>query len=128
VAPNAIQSEATTANSGCWIVGVDNLLMAANVRLAKNSECVASSQPTLGVRQINVPDKPGAVMVDHISPEFHAEIIVVLFNEHKDLRWVTERTRVLLSNASAKHIEAVAGFLPKHLVPVLPPREILRAA
>jgi hypothetical protein len=67
-------------------------------------------------------------MVDHISPEFHAEIIVVLFNEHKDLRWVTERTRVLLSNASAKHIEAVAQFLPKHLVPVLPPREILRAA
>jgi hypothetical protein len=59
-------------------------------------------------------------MVDHISPEFHAEIIVVLFNEHKDLRRVTERTKILLSNASAKHIEAVAQFLPKHLVPVLP--------
>jgi hypothetical protein len=69
----------------------------------------------------------GALMVDHISPEFHAEIIVVLFEEHKDLRRVTERTRVLLSNASAKHIEAVARFLPAHLVPVLP-RQMLRAA
>jgi hypothetical protein len=74
-----------------------------------------------------LPEKtPGAVMVDHLSPEFHAEIIVVLFNEHKDLRRVTERTRVLLSNASAKHIEAVARFLPEHLVPVLP-RQMLRA-
>jgi hypothetical protein len=66
-------------------------------------------------------------MVDHLSPEFHAEIIVVLFEEHKDLQRVTERTGVLLSNASAKHIEAVAQFLPKHLVPVLP-RRMLRAA
>jgi hypothetical protein len=69
----------------------------------------------------------GAFMVGHISPEFHAEIIVVLFDEHKDLRRVTERTRALLSNASAKHIDAVAGFLPKHLVHVLP-RQTLRAA
>jgi hypothetical protein len=66
-------------------------------------------------------------MVDHISPAFHAEIIVVLFNEHKDLRRVTERTRALLSNAPAKHIEAVAQLLPKHLVHVLP-RQALRAA
>ena len=66
-------------------------------------------------------------MIVHISPEFHAEIIVVLFNEHKDLRRVTERTRILLSNASAKHVEAVAQFLPKHLIPVLP-RQTLRAA
>jgi hypothetical protein len=66
-------------------------------------------------------------MVDQISPEFHAEIIVVLFNEHNDLRKVTERTRILLSNASAKHVEAVARFLPEHLVHVLP-RKMLRAA
>jgi hypothetical protein len=52
-------------------------------------------------------------MVDDISPEFHAEIIVVLFEEHKDLRSVTERARILLSNASAKHIEAVARLLPE---------------
>jgi hypothetical protein len=66
-------------------------------------------------------------MADHFSPEFHAEIIVVLFNDHKDLRVVTERTRILLSNTSAKHIKAVARFLPEHLVPVLP-RQMLRAA
>jgi hypothetical protein len=63
---------------------------------------------------------PGAIMVDHFSPEFHAEIIVVLFNDHKDIRTVTERTSILLSNASAKHIEAVARLLPERLVPVLP--------
>jgi hypothetical protein len=66
-------------------------------------------------------------MVDHLNPEFHAGIIVVLFNDHKDLRTVTERVRILLSNASAKHIDAVARFLPEHLVPVLP-RQMLRAA
>jgi hypothetical protein len=66
-------------------------------------------------------------MVDHFSPEFHAEIIVVLFNDHKDIRRVTERTRILLSNASAKHIESVARFLPEHLVRVLP-RQMSRAA
>jgi hypothetical protein len=66
-------------------------------------------------------------MDDHISPEFHAEIIVVLFEENKDLRRVAERTRALLSKASAKHIDAVARFLPKHLAHVLP-RQPLRAA
>jgi hypothetical protein len=66
-------------------------------------------------------------MVDHLNPEFQAEIIVVLFNDHKDIRTVTERVRILLSNASAKHIDAVARFLPEHLVPVLP-RQMLRAA
>jgi hypothetical protein len=94
---------------------------------ARKSESVAILQPTLELKQINVPATTGEVMVDHTSPEFHAEIIVVLFNDHKDLRRVTERTRILLSNASAKHIEAVARFLPEHLVPVLP-RQMLRAA
>jgi hypothetical protein len=61
-------------------------------------------------------------MLDHISPEFHAEIIVVLFNDHKDPRKVSERTRILLSNASAKHIEAVARFLPEHLSLCFPVR------
>jgi hypothetical protein len=129
VAPNAIPSEAATANLRCWIVSVDNLLMADQLTsgAARKSESVAILQPTLGHKQINVPATTGEVMVDHISPEFHAEIIVVLFNESNDLRRVTERTRVLLSSASAKHIEAVARFLPKNLVPVLPCR-MLRAA
>jgi hypothetical protein len=66
-------------------------------------------------------------MVDSFSPEFHAEIIVVLFDGHKDLRRVIEKVRVLLSNASAKHIEAVARLLSEDLVPALP-RQMLRAA
>jgi hypothetical protein len=128
-APNAIPSEAATANLRCWIVSVDNLLMADQMTsgAARKSESVAILQPTLELTQINVPATTEEVMLDHTSPEFHAEIIVVLFNDHKDLRRVTERARILLSNASAKHIEAVARFLPEHLVPVLP-RQMLRAA
>jgi hypothetical protein len=128
-APNAIPSEAATANSRCCIVGVENLLTADQLTsgAARKSESVAILQPTLGLKQINVPATTEEVMADQISPEFHAEIIVVLFNESKDPRRVTERTRVLLSNASAKHVEAVARFLPEHLVSMLP-RRILPAA
>jgi hypothetical protein len=51
-------------------------------------------------------------MTDQISPKFHAEIIVVLFDECHDLRKVTERAGILLSNAPAEHIEAVGKYLP----------------
>jgi hypothetical protein len=43
-------------------------------------------------------------MTDQISPAFHAELIVVLFNEYQDLRKVTDRVGILLSDASAQHI------------------------
>jgi hypothetical protein len=78
----------------CWIVSVDNLLTADQLTTgaARKSEIVANLQPTLGLKQINVPATAEEVMADHISPEFHAEIIVVLFNDHRDLRRVTERT------------------------------------
>jgi hypothetical protein len=66
-------------------------------------------------------------MSDQISPKFHAEIIVVLFEECQDLRWVTDRVGILLSDASAEHIEAVGKYLPIDLIRVLP-RTILRAA
>ena len=66
-------------------------------------------------------------MSDQISPKFHAELIVVLFDEYQDLRKVTERVGVLLSNASAEHIEAVAKYLPIDLMRVLP-CSMLRAA
>jgi hypothetical protein len=45
-------------------------------------------------------------MGDKISPKFHTEIIVVLFDEYQDLRKVTDRVGILLSDASAEHIEA----------------------
>jgi hypothetical protein len=66
-------------------------------------------------------------MTDRISPQFHAEIIVLLFDEHQDLRKVTERVGILLSDASAGHIEAVGRYLPIDLMRVLPRRR-LRAA
>jgi hypothetical protein len=66
-------------------------------------------------------------MAEQISPGFHAEIIVVFFDECKDLRRVKERAGVLLSGASAKHLEAVGRHLPQHLFHVLP-RPTLRAA
>jgi hypothetical protein len=66
-------------------------------------------------------------MADQISPKFHAEIIVVLFDECRDLRKVTERVGILLSNASTEHVEAVARYLPLDLMRALP-RRMLRAA
>ncbi len=66
-------------------------------------------------------------MTDQISPKFHAEIIVVLCDEYHDLRKAAERVRILLSDASAEHIEAVGGYLPLDLMRVLPVR-MLRAA
>ena len=66
-------------------------------------------------------------MTDHLSPRFHAEIIVVLFDEYRDLRKVTERVGVLLSDASAEHIEAVGKCLPIDLMRALP-RRMPRAA
>ena len=66
-------------------------------------------------------------MTDHLSPSFHAEIIVVLFDEYKDVRQVTERAGILLSGATAEHIEAVGRYLPIDLQRVLP-RGMLRAA
>jgi hypothetical protein len=66
-------------------------------------------------------------MAERISPRFHAEIIVVLFDEYQDHREVTRRVQILLSDASAEHVEAVGKFLPIDLVRVLP-RGVLRAA
>jgi hypothetical protein len=66
-------------------------------------------------------------MADQISPKFHAEIIVVLFEEYRDLRKVTEKVGVLLSDASPEHIEAIGKCLPIDLIRALP-RRMLRAA
>ncbi len=66
-------------------------------------------------------------MTDEISPKFHAELIVVFFDEYRDFRKVTEKVGVLLSDASAEHIEAIGKYLPIDLQRVLP-RGMLRAA
>jgi hypothetical protein len=76
----------------------------------------------------NVPrELRGQWTTDQISPKFHAEIIVVLFDEYQDHRKVTDRVGILLSDASAEHIEAVGKYLPIDLMRVLP-RKMLRAA
>jgi hypothetical protein len=61
-------------------------------------------------------------MTGRISPRFHAEIIVVLFDEYQDVRQVTERAGIMLSGSSLKHIEAVGKYLPIDLQRVLPRR------
>jgi hypothetical protein len=61
-------------------------------------------------------------MTDQISPAFHAEIIVEFFNEYRDLRKVSERTRILLSCATSAHLDTVGRYLPKSLIQVLPHR------
>lgn len=66
-------------------------------------------------------------MADEISPKFHAEIIVVLFDDCQDHRKVADRVGVLLSGASEQHIDAVGKYLPIDLMRVLP-RRMLRAA
>jgi hypothetical protein len=66
-------------------------------------------------------------MADQISPKFHAEIILVLSDEFQDVRTVTERVGILLSDASAEHIVAVSKYLPIDLMRVLP-NNLLSAA
>jgi|HubBroStandDraft_5_1064220.scaffolds.fasta_scaffold1456760_1 hypothetical protein len=63
-------------------------------------------------------------MTDYVSPEFHAELIVELFNDYGDLRKVRERARLPLSRASPEHLKRVGRNLPAHLVHVLPRHEL----
>jgi hypothetical protein len=69
----------------------------------------------------------GNNMAEHVSPEFHAEIIIALFNDYNDLRKVGERAKLLLSRASAAHLDAVGRSLPDNLINLLP-RHTRRAA
>jgi hypothetical protein len=87
--------------------------------------CATKSGVRADIRLLRIAEE--AIMVDQISPKFHAEIIVVLFDEYRDLRKVTERVSVLLSNASPEHIEAVGKSLPIDLTRALP-RRMFRAA
>jgi hypothetical protein len=49
-------------------------------------------------------------MTDQISPKFHAELIVVLIDEYRDLRKVTDRIGILLSDASPQHTESIGKY------------------
>jgi hypothetical protein len=41
-------------------------------------------------------------MTEHVSAEFHAEIIVALFNDYRDLRKVRERARTAAVGSVAR--------------------------
>jgi hypothetical protein len=76
---------------------------------AKVGEC--NSATKCSNRAGNVRGNQGLEkMADQINPKFHAEIIVVLFDEYQDLRKVTDRVGILLSDASAEHIECWQVF------------------
>jgi hypothetical protein len=61
-------------------------------------------------------------MTHQISPKFHAAIIIEFFNEYRDFRKVSERTKTLLSGASTEHLDAVGRYLPLDLLHMLPVR------
>ncbi len=65
-------------------------------------------------------------MAERVSPKFHAALIVVLFDEFQDHWEVSQRVGILLSNASAEHVQAVGRYLPIDLLRVLPP--LMRSA
>ena len=50
-------------------------------------------------------------MVDHLHPEFHAEVIKELYGELECYQLVTERARLLLRGYSREHLEAVGTCL-----------------
>jgi hypothetical protein len=66
-------------------------------------------------------------MTDELSPAFHAEIIMELFNEFRCVRKIGERTGILPSSYSPEHLEADSRHLPKELVQVLPRRQLCAA-
>jgi hypothetical protein len=64
-------------------------------------------------------------MSNRLSPAFHAEYIVELFNEYGCLAKVSERTNILLSSYPAEHVEAIVRYLPSGLLTVLPKRRLI---
>jgi hypothetical protein len=56
---------------------------------------IEGSGPTVLVKFLE-----GRHMTDRISPQFHAEIILVLSDDYQDLRQVTDKVGILLSDAS----------------------------
>ena len=63
-------------------------------------------------------------MTERLSPAFHAEFIVELFNEYGCAQKVSERANILLSSYPPEHIEAVGRHLPRDLIHVLPKRTL----
>jgi hypothetical protein len=63
-------------------------------------------------------------MSGRLSPAFHAEYIVELFNEYGCFQKVSDRVNILLSSYSPEHVEAIVRHLPSDLIHVLPKRKV----
>ena len=64
-------------------------------------------------------------MSNRLSPAFHAEYIVELFNEYGCLAKVSERANILLSSYPTEHVQAIEKHLPHDLIVVLPKRRLI---
>jgi hypothetical protein len=64
-------------------------------------------------------------MTDRLSPAFHAEYIVELFNAYGCAQKVREQANILLSSYPPEHVEAIVKHLPSNLIHVLPKRKVM---
>ena len=64
-------------------------------------------------------------MSNRLSPAFHAEYIVELFNEYRCIQKVAERANILLSSYPLQHVQAIEKHLPHNLIVVLPKRRLI---
>jgi hypothetical protein len=69
----------------------------------------------------------GLVMSNRLSPAFHAEYLVELFNEYRSFEKVSERANILLSSYPAEHVQAIEKYLPRDLIVVLPKRRLINS-
>jgi hypothetical protein len=65
-------------------------------------------------------------MIDRLSPAFHAEYIVELFNTYGCAQKVREQANILLSSYPPEHVEAIVEHLPNNLIHVLPKRKVMK--
>ena len=65
----------------------------------------------------------GIRMTDRLSPAFHAEYIVELFNTYRCVQKVREQANILLSSYPLEHVQAIGKYLPSDLIHVLPKRK-----
>jgi hypothetical protein len=64
-------------------------------------------------------------MTDRLSPAFHAEYIVELFDTYGCAQKVREQANILLSSYPPEHVEAIIEHLPSNLIHVLPKRKVM---
>ena len=64
-------------------------------------------------------------MTNRLSPAFHAEYIVELFNTYGCAQKVREQANILLSSYPPEHVEAIVKHLPSDIIHVPPKRKVM---